>query len=107
MNNSLKDQEDKPAMFSLQRKCLIHSTALYWSFHTKGKLSLGSTGLSDVVSLLCSLPLTAATAGSLEKSTGTFYNILKVLVEHYFNNYRIAPLPSASPCVCSVPPELS
>ena len=87
MNNNLKDQEDKLEMFSLQRKCLICLTALYRSFRTKGKLSPGTTGLSGAVSLLCSLILTAATAGSLEKSTGTFFDILKILVEHYFNNY--------------------
>lgn len=105
-NNNMKDQEDKPEMFSLQRKYLICSTALYRSFHTKGKISLGSTGLSNVVTLPCSLPLSAATAGSLEQSTGNFFNVLEILVEHFFNNYQIAPLPPASPCMCSLPPEL-
>lgn len=44
--------------------------------------------------------------GAWSKSTGNFFNILEHLVEHYFNNYQIAPLPPASPCVCSLPPEL-
>lgn len=105
-NNNLKDQEDKPETFSFQRKYLICSTALYRSFYTEGKISLGSSGLGNVVTLPCSLPLTAATARSLEQSTGNFFIILEILVEHYFNNYQIAPLPPASPCVCSLPPEL-
>lgn len=93
-------------MFSLQRKCLICSSALYQSFHIKDKLSVGSSGLCNRVSVQCHPALTAATVGSLEKSTGTLSNILKILVEHYFKNYQLAHLPSASPCMCSLPPGL-
>lgn len=74
--------------------------------YTKGKPSMGSSGLHKGVSVQWHLALTAATVGSLEKSTGTLSNTLKILVEHYFNNYQLAHLPPASPCVCSLPPEL-
>lgn len=102
VNNKLKDQGDALEMFSLQRTRLICSTALCCSFRTKGKLSPGSAGLGDVLSLLRSLPWAAAS----EKGTGAFLNTPKILAEYSFNNYRIAPLPPASPCVCSLPPAL-
>lgn len=95
MNNNLKDQEDKLEMFPLQKKCLICSSALYQSFHMKGKLSVGNSGLNSGVSVQCHLSLTAATVGSLEKSTGTLSNILKILV----NNQQLSagtPAPSIS-----------
>lgn len=57
------------------------------------------------VSVQCHLVLMAATVGSLEKSAGTLSNILETLVEHYFNNYQLAHLPPASPCMCSLPPR--
>lgn len=57
-------------------------------------------------SLLSHLALTAAAVGSLEESTGTLSNILKIFVEHYFNNYQLARLPPASHCMCSLLPEL-
>lgn len=93
MNNNLKDQEDKLEMFPLQKKCLICSSALYQSFHMKGKLSVGNSGLNSGVSVQCHLSLTAATVGSLEKNIGTLSNILKV------NNQQLSagtPAPSIS-----------
>lgn len=67
---------------------------------------MGSSGQHKGVSVQCHLVLMAATVGSLEKSAGTLSNILETLVEHYFNNYQLAHLPPASPCMCSLPPEL-